>query len=78
MQAVILAAGKGERMGSLTRNRSKAMEPNLGVPIAERVMAGLAMGGLEDLILVVSPDDHLIGPHFRHESELNDRVRIRT
>ena len=78
MQAVILAAGKGERMGSLTRNRSKAMVPILGVPIAERVMAGLAMGGLEDLILVVSPDDHLIGPHFRHESELNDRDRIRT
>jgi NDP-sugar pyrophosphorylase family protein len=78
MQAVILAAGKGERLGSLTQNRSKAMVPILGVPIAERVMASLVMSGLDDLILVVSPDDHLIGPHFRHGSELNARVRIRT
>jgi len=78
MQAVILAAGKGQRLGCLTRNRSKAMVPVLGVPIAERVMAGLALSGLDDLILVVSPDDHLIGPHFRHGSGLNDRVRIRT
>jgi len=77
VQAVILAAGKGHRLGSLTRNRSKAMVPVLGVPIAERVMAGLVASGLDDLILVVSPDDHLIGPHFRHGSELDARVRIR-
>ncbi len=58
MQAVILAAGKGSRLHPITTNRSKAMLPILGKPIVERVMEHLAINGIDDFILVVSPDDY--------------------
>jgi Nucleoside-diphosphate-sugar pyrophosphorylase involved in lipopolysaccharide biosynthesis/translation initiation factor 2B, gamma/epsilon subunits (eIF-2Bgamma/eIF-2Bepsilon) len=49
MQAIILAAGKGTRLGALTLNRSKAMLPIVGKPIIARVMGDLAAGGVNSL-----------------------------
>ncbi|UCC62669.1 MAG: NTP transferase domain-containing protein [Anaerolineae bacterium] len=76
MQGVILAAGKGSRLQPITLTRSKAMVPILGKPIVERVMEDLAVNGVDDFILVVSPDDRYITRYFRRESELDADVRF--
>lgn len=76
MQGVILAAGKGSRLQPITLARSKAMLPILGKPIVERVMEDLAANGVDDFILVVSPDDRHITRYFRRESEIEADVRF--
>ena len=76
MQAVILAAGKGSRLHPITTNRSKAMLPILGKPIVERVMEHLAINGIRDFILVVSPDDLQITRYFQCECRLNAEVHF--
>jgi NDP-sugar pyrophosphorylase family protein len=76
MQGVILAAGKGSRLQPITLTRSKAMLPILGKPIVERVMEHLAVNGVKDFILVVSPDDFQITRYFRRESELQAEIRF--
>lgn len=57
MLAVILAAGRGTRLGTLTANRSKAMMPIAGKPMIVRVLDMLAAGGAERFIVVVHPSD---------------------
>ncbi len=76
MQGVILAAGKGSRLHPITLDRSKAMVPILGQPIVERVMDLLARNGVDDFILVVSPDDRHITRYFRRESQLDADIRF--
>jgi bifunctional UDP-N-acetylglucosamine pyrophosphorylase/glucosamine-1-phosphate N-acetyltransferase len=76
MQGVILAAGKGSRLQHITLRRSKAMLPILGKPMVERVMLDLVANGVEDFILVVSPDDRYITHYFRRESDIKADVRF--
>ncbi len=76
MQGVILAAGKGSRLQPITLTRSKAMLPILGRPIVERVMEDLAANGVDDFILVVSPNDRHITRYFGRESEIEADVRF--
>ncbi len=54
---VVLAAGKGTRLGSLTLAHSKAMTPILGVPVLQRVMEAFARNGVREFVVVASPDD---------------------
>ncbi|HQE93356.1 MAG TPA: sugar phosphate nucleotidyltransferase [Anaerolineae bacterium] len=76
MQGVILAAGKGSRLHPITLDRSKAMLPILGKPIVERVMELLFVNGVDDFILVVSPEDRDITHYFLRESTLDADVRF--
>jgi NDP-sugar pyrophosphorylase family protein len=76
MQGIILAAGKGSRLQPITLKRSKAMVPILGKPVVERVMEDLAANGVDDFILVVSPDDRYITRYFRRESRIGADVRF--
>lgn len=76
MQAVILAAGQGKRLQPLSLTRSKAMMPVLGKPIVERVMEDLAANGIEDFILVVSPEDREIVDYFQTDSKWKGVVRF--
>ena len=76
MQAIILAAGRGSRLGVLTRNRSKAMLPVLGKPIVARVMDSFRTNGIQEFILVVSPDDDRIVQYFSRESNMAGNVRL--
>jgi NDP-sugar pyrophosphorylase family protein len=76
MQTVILAAGKGKRLHPITTTRSKAMLPILGKPIIERVMELFASAGLNDFILVISPEDNQITQYFQRESKIEGRVRF--
>jgi NDP-sugar pyrophosphorylase family protein len=42
MKALLLAAGRGTRLGPLTANQPKPMIPIGGVPMIERIMSGIA------------------------------------
>jgi NDP-sugar pyrophosphorylase family protein len=76
MQGVILAAGKGSRLHPITLQRSKAMVPVLGKPLVERVMEDLHINGVNDFVLVISPDDRDIIRYFRFDSTLEADVRF--
>jgi NDP-sugar pyrophosphorylase family protein len=52
------------------------MVPILGKPIVERVMEDLAANGVNDFILVASPDDRYITRYFRHESQIEADIRF--
>jgi glucose-1-phosphate thymidylyltransferase len=69
MQVVILAAGKGARLQPLTLTRSKAMAPVAGKPLVELVVESLLLIQVDELILVVSPEDDAIRRHFAGRAE---------
>ncbi|MBS3815197.1 MAG: NTP transferase domain-containing protein [Hadesarchaea archaeon] len=53
MKAVILAAGKGERMQPLTHTRTKMLLPVAGKPVLEYVLSSLKGTEINDVTLVV-------------------------
>jgi NDP-sugar pyrophosphorylase family protein len=57
---VVLAAGKGTRLGALRLAHSKAMTPVLGVPVLQRVLEGFATNGCHEFVVVASPDDEAL------------------
>ena len=72
MQCVILAAGKGTRLRPVTLKRSKAMAPVAGKPIVHRVIDTFRTKGIQEFILVVSPDDMGLQSYFQHNEDLAD------
>jgi len=66
MLAVVLAAGRGQRLGPLTRNRSKAMLPICGKPLIERVFDMLAGEGASHFIVVAHPAGRDLLTALRH------------
>lgn len=53
MQSIILAAGMGRRLGSLTENNTKCMIEVDGVPLIKRTLNQLDALGLDRIIMVV-------------------------
>lgn len=51
-RAVLLAAGRGSRLGALTANTAKPMLDVGGEPIIHRIIAGLAAGGIREVVVV--------------------------
>jgi NDP-sugar pyrophosphorylase family protein len=64
MLAVVLAAGRGTRLGSLTGSRSKAMMPIAGRPMIERVLDMLSRGGAQTFVVVAYPEDQALIEHL--------------
>ncbi len=64
MQAVILAAGNGNRLKPFTLSRSKAMAPVVGKPIISRVMEGIYAAGIKDFVVVIGPNDSPLKEYF--------------
>ena len=54
MKAMILAAGRGERMGALTANEPKPLLAVGGVPLIEHHVARLAASGITDVVINLS------------------------
>jgi len=50
-QAMVLAAGLGERMRPLTETMPKPMIPVGGYPIIDRILNGLVIGGIERVVV---------------------------
>lgn len=65
MLGVILAAGRGSRLGPLTIRRSKAMMPVAGTPMVGRVLTMLVEGGVDRVVVVVHPDDRELIDYLR-------------
>ncbi|MFO7743200.1 MAG: NDP-sugar synthase [Anaerolineae bacterium] len=57
MLAVVLAAGRGMRLGRLTDDRPKALMPIAGKPMIARVLDMLEAEGVDRFIVVVHPED---------------------
>lgn len=53
MQAIMLAAGKGSRLGKLTKNNTKCMLEINGISLLERTIIALKKAKINKLILVV-------------------------
>lgn len=51
MRAMILAAGKGERMRPLTLHTPKPLVPVAGVPLIEYHLRGLAAAGFDEVVI---------------------------
>jgi dTDP-glucose pyrophosphorylase len=64
-KAVILAAGRGTRMGPMTDETPKPMLAVQGKPILEHVLEGLATAGIERFLIVVGYRRQAIVDHFR-------------
>ena len=53
MQAIILAAGMGKRLGEYTKNNTKCMVPVNGVPLIDRLLTQLSRLPLKRVVLVI-------------------------
>lgn len=52
MQAIILAAGMGKRLGKLTKNNTKCMVKVNGVPLIDRMLSQIEQCSVERIIIV--------------------------
>lgn len=64
MQAVVLAAGKGERLWPLTENRPKPMIPVANQPVLEHIVDALAAAGVDEVVLVVGSNRERVQRYF--------------
>jgi len=65
MKAVILAAGKGTRMGDLTANLPKPMVEVEGKPVLEHIIEGLRdEAGIRDIFIITGWCGHVIRDYF--------------
>ena len=53
MQAIILAAGMGKRLGEYTKNCTKCMVPVNGVTLIDRLLGQLSKLGFNRIVIVV-------------------------
>ena len=53
MQAIILAAGMGKRLGDLTKDNTKCMVKVNGVPLIDRLLTQLSRFSLVKVIIVI-------------------------
>ncbi len=74
MKAVILAAGKGTRMGELTSELPKPMLKVQGRPILEHILHGLIAAGIREVFIVTGYRADIIEDHFRDGSKWGVRI----
>ncbi len=74
MKAVILAAGKGTRMGQLTQELPKPMLSVRGRPILEHILAGIVDAGIREACIVTGWRAEVIEAHFGDGSRFGVRL----
>ena len=75
MQAVILAAGEGQRLRPFTANKPKVMIKVANKPILEFVVNALRDAGIQDIIMVVGYKRHRIMEYFGDGKNFGVRIR---
>ena len=73
-RAVLLAAGRGSRLGALTADRPKPMVPLLGKPVLEHILMRLASCGLTEFVLVVGYRADVLQSYFGDGSRWGWRI----
>ena len=53
MKALIIAAGKGSRLGGLIKNKPKPLIKLLGLSLIERVIITAKQAGIKEFVIVV-------------------------
>ena len=74
IKVIILSAGRGSRLGSLTDTRPKCLVPVGGKTILDHQVDALAENGLDDITIVVGCQHEAIR---RHVQQLDAKVRTR-
>jgi UDP-N-acetylglucosamine diphosphorylase / glucose-1-phosphate thymidylyltransferase / UDP-N-acetylgalactosamine diphosphorylase / glucosamine-1-phosphate N-acetyltransferase / galactosamine-1-phosphate N-acetyltransferase len=74
VKAVILAAGKGTRMGDMTDQVPKPMLPVFGRPILDHILSGLVSAGVTDVCIITGWRAEVIENHFGNGSALGLRI----
>ncbi|MBU4220451.1 MAG: NTP transferase domain-containing protein, partial [Euryarchaeota archaeon] len=74
MKVVILAAGKGTRMGPLTENRPKAMLPIANRPLLEHIIVAIKAAGIKDFLVVTGYCKEKIIDHFGNGRSLGVNI----
>lgn len=75
MKAVVLAAGRGTRLGKLTDNCPKPMVVVEGMPIVEYVMSGIIEAGIKDFVLVTKYLSEKVKEYFGDGSKWGINVQ---
>lgn len=74
-QAVILAAGEGQRLRPFTANRPKVMIKIAGKPILQYVVEALKNNGITDIIIVCGYKKEHIYDYFEEDEDLRKGIR---
>ena len=69
MQAIILAAGMGKRLGEYTKNNTKCMVPVNGVRLIDRVLGQLSKLSLSRVVIVVGYEGKKLMDYLGHERD---------
>jgi NDP-sugar pyrophosphorylase family protein len=75
-QAVIIAAGRGAKLGALTRDRPKPMLPVLGKPVVARIMDRMREVGISQFIVVVGEDEGEVASYLSGGWAADAKVQI--
>ena len=78
MQAIILAAGLGRRLGRLTRDNTKCMLPVNGKRIIDRLLEQISAAGIRRVVIVVGYQRENLIRHIgnRYDESLEKIVEI--
>src|SRR2546428_11221461 len=74
MKAVILAAGKGTRMGELTNELPKPMLKVQGKPILEHILQGIVGAGIREVFIVTGFRAEVIEHYFGDGSQWQAKI----
>lgn len=66
MKAIILAAGRGSRMGSLTEEKPKCLVEVYGKPLIEHQIDALREAGIKDIAIVTGYKSELLNGYGTH------------
>ena len=70
MQALILAAGKGSRLGSLTENKPKCMIDIAGKSIIDRTVESLISNNINHIIIVIGYLGNILSDYLTNKYPL--------
>jgi UDP-N-acetylglucosamine diphosphorylase / glucose-1-phosphate thymidylyltransferase / UDP-N-acetylgalactosamine diphosphorylase / glucosamine-1-phosphate N-acetyltransferase / galactosamine-1-phosphate N-acetyltransferase len=73
-KAVILAAGRGKRMGDLTRTKPKPMAEVYGKPVLSYILEGLRDAGVRNILIVVGYRKDVVMDHFGDGSAIGVEI----
>jgi UDP-N-acetylglucosamine diphosphorylase/glucosamine-1-phosphate N-acetyltransferase len=74
LEAVVLAAGRGERLWPLTRTRPKPLLPLVNRPILERTLESISHAGVGKIVLVVNYKHEMIRERLGNGSALGCEI----
>lgn len=78
MKAVVLAAGKGARMGPFTISEPKVMIPVANRPILEHVVSALVENSIREIVIVVGYQRERIMSHFEDGGQFGAKIEYVT